>query len=463
METAELTRTGLNPEGFAVFLARRAGEPAWMTEQRTIAWDLFQNLPMPTRKDEEWRRVDLRSIRFDDIAPFAPVVGARSDRPEVLQARVDLGPHSDGLLIQRNSEDIHSELSAGLRAKGVIWCGFDEAVRRHEDIVRTYYGTVRPPAGGKFTALHYAFQSGGAFLYVPPGVQIDVPLRNLVFADAPGFGLFPHTLIVLDRGARLTYFEERVASRPAPGARQNLVSSVAEIHMKDGAQIRFMSLQEYDPQTYNFSSEKAVGGRDASVAWLTAELGGKLNKGFIDCDLTGSGGRCELLGLYFINGRQQSDIVTLLTHKAPHTEGNILYKGVCDDFARSGFRGRIVVQHAANQTQSFLADHTMLLSDKSRSDSVPTLEIEANDVVCKHAATVGEISEEELFYLRSRGIPEALAKKMIILGFYEEVLKGVPAAALQERVRRALQAKFDMRDHDTPDIEGGDMEWRTNS
>jgi Fe-S cluster assembly protein SufD len=178
------------------------------------------------------------------------------------------------------------------------------------------------------------------------------------------------------------------------------------------------------------------------VAWLTAELGGKINKGFIDCDLVGSNSRCELLGLYYINGWQQSDIVTLLTHKAPHTEGNIVYKGVCNDHARSCFRGRIVVEPAANQTQSYLADHTMLLSDKARSDSVPTLEIEANDVVCKHAATVGEISSEELFYLRSRGIPESEARKMIVLGFYEEVLKGVPAAALQERVRRALQAKF---------------------
>lgn len=445
MQTAELTRTaGLNRDGFAALQNWRSGETPWQAEYRKRAWELYQAIPLPTRRDEEWRRTDLRPIDFDAIAPFSAsdVAGRGVARlPQVLRDRIDLGPKYSGLLVQHNSDDAHAELDVELQKKGVIWCGLDHAARTHADLVRKYYGTIRPATHGKFVALHYAFQAGGTFLYVPAGVHIDVPLRSLVFADAPGAGLFPHTLIVLERGASLSYFEERAGV--ADAARQSLVSSVVEIHMSEGSRIRFMSMQQFGANTYNFTSEKTVAGRDTNIAWLTAELGAKLNKGFIDCDLVGSGGRCELLGLYYINGWQQSDIVTLLTHKAPHTEGNILYKGICDDRARSCFRGRIVVEHAANQTQSFLADHTMLLSDKARSDSVPTLEIEANDVVCKHAATVGEISAEELFYLRSRGIPEALARKMIVLGFYEEVLKGVPAAALQERVRRALQNKFE--------------------
>jgi len=409
---------------------------------------------MPTRKDEEWRRTDLRPIRFDSIAPFAS--NSSAGRPvdgldglsESIRSRVALGPKSSGLLVQHNSEDVYVEIDPELQKKGVLLCGFDAAAREHPDLVQKYYGAIRPPAHNKFVALHYAFQSGGTFIYVPPNVHVDLPQRSLVFADAAGSGLFPHTLIVLDRGSSLSYFEERSGTGGGV-ARQNLVSSVLEAHLSEGSRLRFISMQQYDPNTFVFASEKAVGAKDTNVAWLTAELGGKINKGFIDCDLVGSGTRCELLGLYYIKGWQQSDIVTLLTHKAPHTEGNIVYKGVCDDHARSCFRGRIVVEHDANQTQSFLADHTMLLSDKARSDSVPTLEIEANDVVCKHAATVGEISSEELFYLRSRGIPETLARKMIVLGFYEEVLKGVPVAALQERVRRALQAKFDyFLDHD---------------
>ncbi|MBI4178750.1 Fe-S cluster assembly protein SufD [bacterium] len=455
MTTAEETRmSGLTAEGFAALQKFRAGEPAWLAESRKRAWDLYQKLPMPTRRDEEWRRVDLRALRLSDIAPFAESIGKVTSLSALtgpVKSRVDLGPHAAGTLIQHNSEDIYESLDEDLRKQGVVWCGFDRAAREHEDLVRKYYGSIRPATDGKFVALHYAFQSGGTFLYVPAGVHVDVPLRSLVFADAPGAGLFPHTLIILERDASLSYFEERTSERPASGAgRQNLVSSAAEIHMADGAQIRFMSLQDFDTETFNFTSEKTIGRERAQVAWLTAELGGRLNKGNIDCDLTGKGGRCELLGLYYINGRQQSDIVTLLTHKAPHTEGNILYKGVCDDYARSGFRGRIVVETAAAQTQSFLADHTMLLSDKARSDSVPTLEIEANDVICKHAATIGEISAEELFYLKSRGIPEVLARKMIVLGFYEEVLKGVPAAALQERVRRALQIKFELHQEDSP-------------
>lgn len=452
METAELTHAaGLTAGGFAALQEWRAGEPSWQAEFRKRCWDLYQNLPMPTRKDEEWRRVDLRALRFGDILSHHPsdLAGrGLAAFPEALRARINLGPKSSGLLIQHNSEDVHAELDGDLQKQGVIWCGFDHAARVHTDLVRQYYGSIRPATHGKFTALHYAFQSGGTFLYVPPGVHIDVPLRSLVFTDAPGLGLFPHTLIVLDRGSSLSYFEERASDRDA--SRQSLVSGVVEIHMADSAKIRFMSLQQFDDNTYNFTSEKTTGRKDAEVAWLTAELGGKLNKAFLDCDLLGSGGRCELLGLYYINGWQQSDIVTLLTHKAQRTEGNILYKGVCDDHARSCFRGRIVVEKAANQTQSFLADHTMLLSDKARSDSVPTLEIEANDVICKHAATVGEVSAEELFYLRSRGIPESQARKMIVLGFYEEVLKGIPAAALQERVRRALQAKFKFGDDPLP-------------
>lgn len=451
MSTATVTQSiGLNADGHFALRAFRAGETPWQADFRARAWELYQNTPMPTRRDEEWRRVDLRQIQFNDIAPFAPagVSGKnREDLPKSLQDRINLGPKSSGLLVQLNSEDVLRELDADLERRGVIWCGLDHAARVYPDLLRTYYGTIRPATHGKFAAMHYAFQSGGAFLYVPPGVHVDVPLRNIFYADASGTAQFPHTLIILDRGATLSYFEERASDRGGSN-RANLLSSVAEIHMADGAKIKFMSLQELDRNTYNFTSEKTVGMADAQVAWLSAELGGRLNKNFIDCDLLGSGGRCELLGLYYINGRQQSDVVTLLTHKAPRTEGNILFKGVCDDTARTCFRGRIVVEKVAAQTQSFLADHTMLLSDKARSDSVPTLEIEANDVVCKHAATVGEISAEELFYLRSRGIPEQLARKMVVLGFYEQVLKGVPAASLQERVRRSLQEKFNYHEND---------------
>ncbi len=457
MTIAEMTQlVGLNADGFSELLARRSGEPAWMRQAREAAWELYKTMPMPTRRDEEWRRVDLRSIRLSEIAPFA----ARSSGalPVAVKERITAGPASAAMVVQHNSEDAYIEVDPEIRRQGVTVCGLDEAVRLHPDLVRKYFGVIRPAAHNKFTALHYAFQSGGTFIRVPAGVRVDKPIRSMVYLDADGAGCFPHTLILLEKGASLNYFEERIGLDD--GRRQNLASGVAEIHMDDGAQIRFMSLQEYNRDTFNFSSEKTIGQKDARVAWLTAELGGRLNKGFIDCDLTGPGGRCELLGLYYINGRQQSDVVTLLTHKAPHTEGNILFKGVCDDAARSCFRGRIVVQKEASQTQSFLADHTMLLSDKARSDSVPTLEIEANDVICKHAATVGEISAEELFYLLSRGIPEPVARKMIVLGFFEEVLKGVPAASLQKLVRRHLQAKFDVHDHDAtmPGLSESDME-----
>lgn len=448
MKTAELGLTaGLNADGFASFQNFRSGETQWQADFRKRSWDLYQKLPMPNRKDEEWRRVDLRAIRLDEIVSHAPSDQAGkglSALPASVRARIDLGPTPSGLIVQHNSEDVHAELDPELQKKGVICCGLDHAVRTHPDLVRQYYGTIRPATDGKFVALHYAFQSGGTFLYIPPDVHVEIPIRSLVFSDADGVGLFPHTLIVLDRGASLNYFEERFSA--GEGGRQNLVAGVTEAHLAAGAKIRLMSMQDFDHNTFNFTSEKTIGNADANIAWLTADFGGQINKGFIDCDLLGRGGRCEILGLYYMHGRQQSDMVTLLTHKAPHTEGNILYKGVCDDFARTGFRGRIVVQKEANQTQSFLADHTMLLSDKARSDSVPTLEIEANDVICKHAATIGQISDEELFYLRSRGIPEGVARKMIILGFYEEVLKSIPAS-LQERVRRSLQAKFEFHEH----------------
>lgn len=430
---------GFTEEGFAVLRNWRSGETAWQSEFRQRAWSMCNQLPMPTRRDEEWRRTDLRGLDWNVLAPYAPspLVGVSSGGlPEDIRHRIADGPASAGVLVQHNSDDVYAELKSDLRKAGVVCSGIDDAARLQTDVFRRHYGTVRPPVIDKFTALHYAFQAGGAFVHVPAGLNIEQPIRSLHHAEASNTGFFPHTLIVLEHDSSATFFEE--TGGPASG----FVSAVTEVRLSPGARLRYVTLQEYGNDMFAFSGNVISAGQDAQIVWLTADIGCRLVKSFVECELIGSGSHAELLGLHSLDGARQTDHVMKLRHRVPRTEGNILYKGVCADESRSAFRGRIIVEPAAKQTQSFLADHSLMLSDRARVDSVPTLEIEAHDVVCKHAATVGEFSMDELFYLQSRGIPADLARTMIVLGFYEAVIQKMPEPDVCDRIRRALRRKF---------------------
>jgi Fe-S cluster assembly protein SufD len=344
-----------------------------------------------------------------------------------------------GLLVQYNSANTAEELRDELRAKGVIVCSLDQAARDYPDLVRRYFMTEAIPVTyNKFTALHAAFWSGGTFIYVPKNVEVEAPIQGVLYADAPDLGLFGHTLIVAEDNARLTYVEE-YSSAESAGA--GFSSSVSELFLARGAQVRYVSMQEFAPRTTSFSAQRAVQRADSNLNWLSVSVGARFAKGNVETHLTEAGASAEMLGLFFGNEDQFIDYHTTQEHIAPNTTSDLLYKGVLSDRARSVFSGMIRVHEGAQKTDAYQTNRNLLLSDEARADSIPNLEIGANDVRCSHGATVAPLDEDEIFYLQSRGIGRPEATKIIVDGFFEPILIRIPLESIQERLRDFIDHK----------------------
>jgi Fe-S cluster assembly protein SufD len=296
-----------------------------------------------------------------------------------------------------------------------------------------------PVTYNKFTALHAAFWSGGTFIYVPKNVEVELPVQGVLYADAPGLGVFGHTLIVADENARVTYIEE--ASSPS-GEQAGFASGVAELFLARGAQVRYVAMQEFSPQTTSFSAQRAIAHADSNLNWLVVSVGGRFTKSNVEAHLREPGASAEMLGLFFGNEDQFIDHHTSQEHIAPNTTSDLLYKGVLGDRARSVFSGMIRVHPHAQKTDAYQTNRNLLLSDEARADSIPNLEIGANDVRCSHGATVAPIDEDEVFYLQSRGMARPEATKIIVDGFFEPILVRIPLESIQERLRDFIDRKM---------------------
>jgi Fe-S cluster assembly protein SufD len=410
------------------------GEPEWLLERRLRAWQLFEMLPMPTRQDEEWRRTDISRLRLEDLEPFAPASGE-------VESPLRLDGNNAGLLSQNNSVTIDRSLSDDLAGAGVIFTDLDTAVREYPDLVRAYLSTEAVlPDAGKFQALNAAFWSGGVFLYVPSGVEFEIPVRALYGLTAPGSALFTHTLIVLEKGARATYIEE-YASEGID--RQTLNAGAVEVFLKGNSHLTFITLQEWMGQVTDISTQRALMDRDATLDWLVVGMGEGLTKTNIESALRGPGANAQMLGILWGFGRQHTDYHTVQDHVAPHTTSDLLYKSALTDEARSIFSGRIRVDKGAQGTDAYQANRNILLSEKAAAFPSPNLEIEANEVRCTHGATVGKVDQDQLFYLMSRGIPRDVATRIVVEGFYEDVLQREPVSAIRDNLRELIARKLD--------------------
>ncbi len=423
-------------------LAQVKGEPDWMRAFRLEAWEIYERLPMPTRRDEAWRRTDLSRLRLDGVRPWTePEAGAEAVRhAEELSAQLAGTDQRAGLAVQHNSASVRVDFDPTLAARGVIFTDLDTAVREHGDLVRQYFMTecVRPH-DGKFAALHAAFWSGGAFLYVPRGVEIELPLQAMGYADAPGLGLFNHSLVVLEPGSHVTFIES-VASGEAHGA--GFASDVSELIVRDGAGLRCIHLQEWGAGVHNFSTQRVLLGRDATINWLVVTLGGSLSRADVQAFLNGPGATAEMLGIFFADGHQHFDHHTMQVHNAPSASSDLLFKGTLNDTARSVFSGLIQVAPGAQKTDSYQLNRNLLLSDKARADSIPNLEIQANDVRCTHGASVGPVDPEQLFYLMAHGLTRAEATRMIVEGFFEPVVARIPLEGVRQRLWASIERKM---------------------
>jgi Fe-S cluster assembly protein SufD len=415
-------------------LSATKNEPDWLLERRLHAWQVFESLPMPTRQDEEWRRTDISRLRLEDLTAYADASGS-------VESPLRLNGSNAGVVTQTNSVTVEQGLEDELAGKGVIFTDLDTAVREHPDLVRQYLSTEAVPAeAGKFQALNAALWSGGAFLYVPRGVSFELPVRALYGLTAPGAGLFTHTLLILEESARAAYIEE-YASEGID--RQTLNAGAVEVFLRQNAHLTFITLQEWMGKVTDISTQRALMDRDATLDWLVVGMGEGLTKTNIESALRGPGANSQMLGILWGFGHQHTDYHTVQDHRAPHTTSDLLYKSALTDEARSIFSGRIRVDKGAQGTDAYQANRNILLSEKASAFPSPNLEIEANEVRCTHGATVGKVDQDQLFYLMSRGIPRDVATRIVVEGFYEDVLQREPVAAIRDNLRDLIARKLD--------------------
>jgi Fe-S cluster assembly protein SufD len=415
--------------------ARSEGEPEWLAARRAEAWDVFEDTPLPTTRSEEWRYTDPRQLKWNAVRLADDAPHAASAMAAGLDERA-----AAGRVVQVGAAPPVIELDAALEARGVILMDLREAARAHPDLVREHLATrAAPPAAGKFAALNAALWAGGLFLHVPRGVHVEQPIRVLRRIEEAGLGYFPRTLIVAGEASRFAVVEEFDSDdfdEPA------FVCGAVEVYAAHAAEVQYVALQRWGRGVRHLSTQRTVAGRDAKLDTLVVNLGADVARVDLAASLEGPGARSDMLGLYYARGKQHFDHQTRQNHKVAHASSDLLYKGGLDDEARAIFRGLIKVFPKAQRTDAYQTNRNLLLSRNAQATSLPNLEIEADDVRCSHAATVGQLDEEELFYIMSRGIPRAEAERLVVFGFFGDVLERLPLPDLVRELRAAIEKKI---------------------
>ena len=389
-------------------VADAMGEPGWLTERRMHAFDIFEKLDLPNPKGEEWRYTDVRSFDFSRFT--APVTGSTVP---------------DG--------------AAELASKGVVVADLQTAARDHSDLLKEHFFTEVPVDEHKFTALHGAFLSDGLLIYVPRGVEVDIPLiaRRTV---GSGGSTFPHTTVVVEEQASVTIVD-RFGSDDF--SEPSMCASVVEVEAGAGATVNYISLQDWGRSVHHFQTQRFVGHRDSTVRSLAVNLGSTFARTQVESVLLGQGSFSEMLGLYFADEDQHFAQRTLQSHNAPNSTSDLLYKGALKETSRSEYSGLIKVLKGAQGTDAYQANRNLVLSEEAVARSIPQLEIEANEVRCTHGATVSPVEEEHLFYLMSRGIDRVTAQKLVVFGFFGDVLDRIRLSEVREGLSNAIAAKVE--------------------
>ena len=420
-------RKGLSAE-VVKEISHMKGEPDWMRAFRLHAYEQFLKKPMPT-----WG-ADLSTINFDDIyyyiKPTEKMAESWEDLPDEIRRTYDrLGiPEAErkflaGVGAQYDSEVVYHKIREDLEKLGVIFLDTDSALREHEDLVREYFGTVIPPEDNKFASLNSAVWSGGSFVYVPAGVKVDIPLQAYFRINAKNVGQFERTLIICEPGSYVHYVEGCTAPVYTT---DSLHSAVVEIIVKEGARCRYTTIQNWSTNVYNLVTKRAVAYRDATMEWIDGNLGSKITMKYPSVYLLEPGAKGEILSVAFAGKGQHQDPGGKVVHAAPNTQSVIVSKSISKDGGRAGYRGLVKIYPGATGSRSAVRCDALILDDQSRSDTYPTMEIDEQDVSITHEATVSKVSDEQLFYLMSRGVKEDEAMNMIVRGFVEPIVKELP-------------------------------------
>jgi len=421
-------KKGLNEE-IVREISWRKEEPEWMTKFRLNALKRFERKPMLP-----WFAKNMPTIDFDDIYYYIkPTEGQVNDwdmLPEEMKTTYErLGiPEAErkflaGVTAQYESEVVYHKNREDLEAQGIIFTDMDTAVREYPELVQQYFATVIPPGDNKFAALNSAVWSGGSFIYVPPGVHVDMPLQAYFRINAENSGQFERTLIIADEGSSVHYVEG--CSAPVYST-DSLHSAVVELVAKPSARIRYSTIQNWSPNVYNLVTKRGRAETESTIEWIDGNLGSKLTMKYPAVVMVGPKAHGEVLSVAYAGPGQHQDAGAKMTHAAPETTSIIDSKSISKDGGRTTYRGLVRVEEGAHNVKSHVRCDALILDEESRSDTYPYMEIEEKDARIGHEATVSKVGDDQLFYLRSRGLTEQQATAMIVNGFIEPIVKTLP-------------------------------------
>jgi Fe-S cluster assembly protein SufB len=427
-EAGATAKRGISPEVVAEISALK-GEPEWMLKNRLKGLSMFYKKPMPA-----WG-ADLSGIDFDNIKYFVRSTERQAqtweDLPEDIKNTYErLGiPEAErsrlvaGVTAQYESEVVYHQIREDLEAQGVIFTDTDTALREHPEFFEEYFGTVIPAGDNKFAALNTAAWSGGSFVYVPPGVHVEIPLQAYFRINTENMGQFERTLIIADEGSYVHYIEGCTAPIYTT---DSLHSAVVEIIVKKDARVRYTTIQNWSNNVYNLVTKRAIAHEGATMEWVDGNIGSKVTMKYPSIYLVGEHAKGETLSVAFAGPGQHQDAGAKMVHMAPHTHSSILSKSIARGGGRSGYRGEVRIAAGAHHSANSVVCDALLVDTISRSDTYPTTDIREDNVQMGHEASVSRVSEQQLFYLMSRGVPEEEAMAMIVRGFIEPIARELP-------------------------------------
>ncbi|MEY2562335.1 MAG: Fe-S cluster assembly protein SufD [Verrucomicrobiota bacterium] len=422
-------------------VARSAEFPAWIREQQATAWSQFEALPFPNRKDQAWR---FSSVDALDLSPYTqgPKL-TETQRTEMLDRSVALDQVAGRLIFADEQLLRRDPLPEALVKRGVLLMPLERALLEHEDLFRRHFMAQPATLGSaKFAALHQAWVSSGTFVYVPRGVVVDLPIEIFHWLHAENAAVFPHIILIADELSQVTVIEH---FRSAHRERAGFACGVNDLVVGQGAKVNYICAQNWNEKVLSVQMNTTTVSREASGLSLNVNLGGAYSRFESLSRLTGQGARSDLLAVSVTDGTQEFDARTLQDHICPHTTSDLLYKNALTDRARNTFGGLIRVEPHAHFTDAYQTVRNLLLSDDAEANSMPGLEILADNVKCSHGATSGQINEDEMFYLLSRGIPLPVARQLLVSGFLNEVVDRLDHPAITALVHDLIEAKFARR------------------
>jgi len=430
-------------------LSERTGEPDWLAQQRRAAFERFESLPWPDQTAEEWKHTDIRKLdveRFDPLPPTNEAVRELEELPAAIRDAA-IGRKGDrlGLGVRMDMDPVHLRLSPKLAEQGVVYGQLEKVAREQPELVEGWLGRAGVSEfEAKIEALNAAFTGGRSLLYVPRGVQVELPIQTVRWITRGGIAIFPRTVVVAEEGASVTYIDYFAAEELDGEA---LCVAAVEIYAEQSATVNYLQIQDWPQTVWHFNVQRALAARDSTVRSLAATLGGKFSRSVAQTVLDGQGAHGELLGVYFGDHEQHIDNRTLQLHRAPNTSSELYYKGALKGTSRAIYSGLVDIEKEARQADAQQANRNLLLSQGASALPDPFLEIKTSEVVrASHGVSVGRPDEETLFYLHSRGLDRAEAERLFVKGFFQEVIDRVRVPEIRTTLERAVEDELALED-----------------